>query len=150
MPDNDDDLRNLVRRYRVTWETHHEMAVSGRSVSPVGYVVELSAVSDHAEHEAAVSCADCDEVEGALDRLTHAVGGSEVIDVAHGRRRIGTAHDMRPETSATVTVVHRDGDGANRPPDRGESERVAAIVDHLRSLGAQEKHWDEAAAGGAR
>jgi hypothetical protein len=63
--------------------------------------------------------------------------------VGRGERQIGTAHDARPEVSATVSVLHRDGSGANRAPDDEQQKRLAAIVGRLRELGAQEGHWNE-------
>jgi hypothetical protein len=55
-------------------------------------------------------------------------------------RQIGTAHDSRPEVTATVTVLHGDGGGANRPLDADERRRLGEIVGRLRDFGAQEGH----------
>jgi hypothetical protein len=147
MTELDSELRSLVRRYRVTWETRPELASNGHSVSPIGYVVELSAVPDHPDHESSIACPECRVVEDALERLTHSIAPSEVVHVGRGARQFGLAHDARTEVSATVTVLHRDGGGANRPPDRAEQERLGALLARLRELGAQERHWrDESSA----
>jgi hypothetical protein len=132
-------LRDLVRKFRVTWETRSEMAPRGRSVGPIGYLVELTAVPDDTEHET-VPCLECEE---ALAQLLDAVAPSEVRHVERGGKQIGSAHDGRPEVTATVTVLHRDGGGANRPPDSEEHGRLADIVGRLRDLGAQERHWHD-------
>jgi len=137
----DGELESLVRQYRVTWETRPELAPKGPSVAPIGYVIELSAVPDR--HAETISCPECSAVEAALAKLTAAIAPSEVVHVGRGSRQFGTAHDMRPEVSATVTVIHRDGGGANRPPEDGERGRLAEILDHLRALGAQERHWSD-------
>jgi hypothetical protein len=141
----DSELRDLVLRYHVTWQTRPEMASNGHSVSPIGYVVELNAVPDHGPHESDVACPECHVVEDALERLANSVGFPDVVHVGRGTREFGSAHNGRPEMSATVTVLHRDGGGANRPADPEEHKRLEALVGRLRSLGAQEGHWaDEA------
>ncbi len=143
----DGDLRQLVRRYRVTWETRPELAPRGRSVAPIGYAIELCAVPDHPGHDDMIACPECSAVEDGLEQLIGAVAPSEVVHVGRGARQLGTAHDMSPEVTGTVTVLHRDGGGANRPPDDDERKRLAQIVARLRDLGAQERHWrDEGAA----
>ncbi len=136
----DGGLRDLVRRFRVTWETRPEMAPRGRSVAPIGYLVELAAVPDHSEGAEMAACSECEE---ALARVLDAVAPSEVLHVARGGKQLGSAHDGRPEVTATVTVLHRDGGGANRPPDPDERARLAGIVGRLRDLGAQERHWHD-------
>jgi hypothetical protein len=143
MASMDDELRSLVRRHQVTWETRPELAPKDRGVAPIGYVIELSAVPEHPDHAEAIACAECDAVEDALDRLTAAIAPSEVRHVGRGTRQIGTAHDLHPESTATVAVLHRDGGGANRPPDDDERRRLTEIVDRLRGLGAQERHWHD-------
>lgn len=139
--DSDSELQDLVRRYRVTWETRPEMASNGRSVSPIGYVIELSAVPDHPGHEDPIACPECLAVEDALARLTAAIAPSESVHVGRGARQFGRAHDGRPEVAATVTVLHQDGGGANRPTDQAEQQRLDALLGRLRALGAQEGHW---------
>jgi hypothetical protein len=142
----DGDLRQLVRRYRVTWETRPELAPKGRSVAAIGYVIELCGVPDPSGHDETLACPECRAVEDALEQLMAAVAPSEVVHVGRGTRQLGTAHDKSPEVAGTVTVLHRDGGGANRPPDDDERKRLAQIVDRLRDLGAQERHWrDEGA-----
>ena len=116
------------------------MAPRGHSVGPIGYLVELTAVPDRAEGAETAPCPECEE---ALAALLDAVAPSEVLHVDRGGKQIGSAHDGRPEVTATVTVLHRDGGGANRPPDRDEQTRVADIVHRLRDLGAQERHWHD-------
>lgn len=137
----DGDLRQLVQRYRVTWETRPELAPKGRSVAPIGYVIELCAVPAPSGHDETLACPECRAVEDALEQLMAAVAPSEVVHVGRGTRQLGTAHDKKPEMTGTVTVLHRDGGGANRPPDDDERKRLAQIVDRLRDLGAQERHW---------
>jgi hypothetical protein len=143
----DAQLKELVHRYRVTWATRPEMASNGHSVAPIGYLIDLNAIPDHPEHAEAIACPDCAAVEDALQRLVLALAApGEVTHVGRGERQIGTAHDTRPEVSATVSVLHRDGRGANRPPDAEQQKRMKEIVGNLRELGAQESHWNERAA----
>ena len=141
-PDN--DLRELVRRYRVTWETRPEMGPNGHSVSPIGYVVELNAVPDDPKQASMIAPPDVQAVEDALERVVRSVAdASDIGQVARGSRRLGMSHDARPEVSATVTVLHHDGKSDNRPDDDDEKKRVDALVERLRALGAQERHWRE-------
>jgi hypothetical protein len=116
------------------------MGVKGRSIAPIGYLIELNGVTEHPEHAASIDCPDCRSVEDALTYLVHDIAPGEVTHVARGAVQLGSAHDGRPEVSATVSVIHRGGH-ANRPPGDDERARLSAIVDRLRALGAQEKHW---------
>jgi hypothetical protein len=140
----DKDLRELVRRYRVTWETRPEMGPNGHSVSPIGYVVELNAVPDDPKQASMIAPPAVEAVEDALERIVHAVAdAADIGQVARGSRQLGASHDARPEVSATVTVLHHDGKSDNRPADDDEKKRVDALVERLRALGAQERHWRE-------
>jgi hypothetical protein len=147
----DGELGELVRKYRVTWETRPEMGTNGRAVAPIGYVVELSAVGADPEQAGMVAAPDAGDVERALAKIVEAVGQGEVVHVGLGERELGASHDGRPTTSATVTVLHHDGKGDNRPQDSEEQERLGTVVERLRALGAQERHWrDEEASAGAK
>jgi hypothetical protein len=143
----DPELKDLVRRYRVTWVTRPEMAAKDVSVAPIGYLIELNAITDHPEHAEMIACPDCQAIEAALQRLVLEIAPGEVTHVGRGERQLGAAHDGRPEASATVSVLHRDGGGANRPPDEELGKRLAEIVGRLRDLGAQEGHWNDQRAG---
>jgi hypothetical protein len=135
-------LRELVRRYHVAWESRHEMAAKGRSVSPIGYVLELTAVPESsAESHDRLDCPDCTAVEEALAQITHAVAPAEVVHVGHGERQIGTAHSHQAEVPATVSVLHRDGHPITAPVTDELRARKDTIVGRLRALGAQEGHW---------
>jgi hypothetical protein len=138
-PDN--ELRELVRRYRVTWEMRPEMGPSARSVAPIGYVVELNAVPDDPAEAATIAASKSGAVEDALAKIAGAIAGDEVVHVGRGTWQLGTAHDAQAEVTATVTVLHHDGKSDNRPQDPAEQERAAALVERLRALGAQEHHW---------
>ena len=138
-PDN--ELRELVRRYRVTWEMRPEMGPNARSVAPIGYVVELSAIPDDPAEATLIAAPKSDAVEDALSKIAGAVAGAEVVHVGRGTWQLGTAHDARAEVTATVTVLHHDGKRDNRPQDPAKQERAAALVERLRALGAQEHHW---------
>jgi hypothetical protein len=141
MTTSDNELRELVRKYRVTWETRPEMGPSGHSVAPIGYVVELSAVGDDPKHAGMIAAPESHDVEDALEKIVSAVAESEVSHVARGTWQMGTAHDTRPEVTATVTVLHHDGGNDNRPQDDKEQQRLEALLGRIRALGAQERHW---------
>lgn len=139
---DDSALRELVSRYRVTWESRHEMAPrGGSSVGPVGYEVELTAVPDHPPEGVRFDCPNCTDVERALEQITAAVAPREVVHVGRGERQLSTAHGHQPEIPATVTVLHRHGHGVSEPITEELRKRRDAIVGRLRDLGAQEGHW---------
>jgi hypothetical protein len=145
----DSELRELVRRYRVTWEVRPEMGPSARSVAPIGFVVELNAVPDDPAEAATIAAPRSGAVEDALAKIAGAIGADEVVHVGRGTWQLGTAHDARAEITATVTVLHHDGKGDNRPQNPAEQERAEALVERLRALGAQEHHWRDEAASNA-
>jgi hypothetical protein len=62
------------------------------------------------------------------------------IHVRRGRIQIDPAHDSRPELSATITILRADG--ANSPA-ADVQHRVAEVTGRLRSIGAQERQWQE-------
>ena len=146
-PASEQELRELVRRYRVIWDTRPEMAQTpgDNSVTPVGYVVELGATPDHPEHPLLPDCAECRSVTQALERLAQVVSSngaqSAPVEVHVGRDRvqIDPSHESRPELAATITIV--PAGPANRPLDADRKERLAEIVRRLRELGVQEQRW---------
>jgi hypothetical protein len=141
MTTSESELRELVRRYRVTWEARSEMGPSGRSVAPIGYVVELNAVGDDPQHAKMMTPPETHEVEEALEKIASAVAETEISHVNRGTWQLGTGHGTRPEVTATVTVLHHDGGNDNRPRDAQEHERLEALLGRIRALGAQERHW---------
>jgi hypothetical protein len=138
---HEENLRALVDRYHVTLETRHEMGARERSITPIGYSVELSAVVEHAPEDTTIDCPECFSVEKALEQLTAAVAPNEVVHIGHGTRQLGTAHAHQPEVPAIVTVLHRDGKGAQNPPDDKMRHRRDEIIRKLHELGVQDGQW---------
>jgi hypothetical protein len=152
------ELRELVRRYRVTLETRPEMG-GANSTTAVGFIVELSATTEHAEDPSSPQCAECSQMAGALDRLARAAVAPDVrtasrtspaqtapeeqstagIQVGRGRLQVDPGHDARREMSAAITVLH-SGD-VNQPVGPAQRQRLAEIVERLRVLGIPERRW---------
>jgi hypothetical protein len=164
MPSGADEteLRRIVHRHRVTWETRPEIGVISGSATPVGHIVELMATPDHPAHSRSSerasdrpsqrasqpmgACPECAGVTDALERLARAVlpddaRSSYEIHSDRGRVQIDPAHDSRPELSTTITILH--GDGANRQPEAPENGRRDEVLKRLRALGVPEKHWPD-------
>jgi len=141
----EEELRELVHKYRVIWESRPELAVSGDALVPVGFVVELAATHDHPRHPPTAGCDECAPVERALARLASAVLPRGVhaswydIHVSSGALQFDRTHRDGPELSATISVLHH-GD-VNRPPDDCQRACLAEIRSRLIELGAQERRW---------
>jgi hypothetical protein len=153
-PSSDGALRELVQRYQVTWESRPEVAVVNGSAAPIGFVVELSAIADHAEDLSAPQCSSCSAMAASLERLARAAlpsspapsGSSETIRVGRDRWQVDPTHDSRREMSAAITILHQGR--VNRPVEEPQRNRVGHIVSRLRDLGAPERHWKTERDGG--
>lgn len=132
------ELRELVRRYRMTFETHQELADVAGAAAPIGFVVELSAVHDHPAHPPSPGCAECAPVTAALRRVCLAVlprgDHASWYDV-----HVGSAFAMdrgrhgAPELAASIEILHRGA--VNRPPDDCERACLSEIRARLVELG---------------
>lgn len=145
--DDDVELRELVRKHRVIWETRPEAAVRDERLTPIGFVVELTATHDHPRHPASAGCEECVPVRQALARLASAVvpRGPHAswydIAVSANALRFDRAHGNRAEVSATITILHNGR--VNEPPDECERACLDEICGRLVALGAQERRWVE-------
>jgi hypothetical protein len=142
--ESDLELRELVRRHRVTWESHQELAVCDGVLAPIGFIVELSAVHDHPAHPPSPGCPECAPVREALQRICSAVlprgEHASWYDVHVGSGlEVDPHRGGAPELSATIEVLHRGT--VNRPPDECERACLAEIRTRLAQLGVQHGRW---------
>jgi hypothetical protein len=142
--DGDAQLMDLVRRHRMTWESHPELAVSNGDVRPIGFTVELHAVHDHPVHPPSPGCPECAPVREALLRICKAVlpkGEHASWYEVH----VGGAFEMEPrragapELVARIEILHQGT--VNRPPDECERACLAEIKASLTRLGVQQGRW---------
>ncbi len=150
---SDSELRELVRRYHVTWESRPAYGPGeGSSLAPTGFVIELAAVAEGAAHLVNPDPRPARAVECALERIARAVASSHgaperfAIHVAQGSVQIGTAHGHDPETTATIELLNREElsrPGSEEQQKQAE-ERARQVVQKLRDLGAMEGRWPEA------
>jgi hypothetical protein len=148
-PESDLQLRELVRRHHVTWDSRPEFAVCGGELTPIGFVIELSAVHDHPAHPPSPGCSECAPVRAALHRICLAVlprgEHASWYDVHVGSAlESDPRHGGGPELTATIEILHRGT--VNRPPDECERTCLAEMRNRLAQLGAQQGHWVEAGA----
>jgi hypothetical protein len=144
--ENDIELRELVRRHGVIWETHPELALCDGALAPIGFDVELSATGDHPAHPLSAGCPECAPVEAALRRIALAVlprgEHASWYDVhVSDAVQIDPAHGSRAELSATIAILHIGT--VNRPTDECERACLALVRARLVALGAQQGCWVE-------
>jgi hypothetical protein len=142
--ESDAQLRELVRRHRVTWESCRELAVCDGELAAVGFTIELLAVHDQPAHPPSPGCPECTPVREALQRICSAVlprgEHASWYDVHVGTGLEMDPHrDGRTELSATIEVLHRGT--VNRPPDECERACLAEIKSRLAQLGVQHGRW---------
>ncbi len=144
--DGDVELRALVHRHRIIWESRPELAVVKGALAPIGFVVTLTAVHDHPAHPPSPGCPECTPVRAALERIAHAVlprgehASQYEVHVANALES-DPSHGRRTEISATITILHRGI--IDQPPDDCERECLSELRARLKALGAQEGHWYE-------
>lgn len=138
-------LSDLVRRYQVYYDVSPDRAVVDGELRAVGFTVELAATHDHPKHEPFAGCDECAPVVAALREILAAVvpsGPRASYFVVHESRvshRYSSARGNRPEMTASVEIVHRDG--ANLPIDECEESCRDGIVARLKAIGASEGAW---------
>lgn len=132
-PMNVDHVRSIVHELAITWHVRPEL--SGDTLSPIGHVVELTAMHGHVHDHPVPGCPECQPVTRALLEVAEAVAPHDNpfpfeihVDTArHGFERAG------PSMAATITILRRDHSDAE------EREALAKIVAALRRLGAAER-----------
>ncbi len=144
--DDQAELREIVRRHRMTWESRPELAASGDSLMPIGFRVELTAVHDHPAHPPSPGCPECMPVMDALHRVSLAVlprgEHASWYDV-----HVGTGFEMDsrrrglPQLTASIEILHRGE--VNRPPDECERACLAEIRGRLAALGVRQGTWTD-------
>jgi hypothetical protein len=144
---DDGELRELVRRYRMVWGSHPELAVRDRALVPIGFDVELSATYDHPAHPPMPGCPECAPVLEALRRVAYAAlprGEHASWYEVHVSNAMGfdPRHGRRPELTATIAIMHR-GDVSGGPPDDCQRACLDETRARLVALGAQEGRWAE-------
>jgi hypothetical protein len=145
--DRDIDLKDWVRRHRVTWESlPHREAVHGE-IPYVGYDLVLSAACigpgpwDPAGPE-------CLEIFRRLQELAAhvvpAAGGEEVkADAFEPMLHLRPATGFTPEVHLVITVRHRGNDYFDGV-DARETECLRDLEAALESWGAQHSVWRNA------
>jgi hypothetical protein len=131
------ELRELVRRHHVTWESRAELAVRDDELAPIGFVVELSGIHDHPAHPPSPGCPECEPVKAALHRICLAVlpqGEHASWYDVHVRSGLEADSSGPWKVSATIEILHRGT--VNRPPDDCERACLAEISGKLARLGA--------------
>jgi len=138
-------LRELVRRHQICWESRPERAVVGETLMAVGFVVEIAATHDHPPHEPLSGCVECAIPLRALEAIVAFVlprghhASVYEVHVQWGRLQYARRRGNRPEVTATIQVLH--GDGAARAVDPCEEQCLHEITGTLKALGATEGTW---------
>jgi hypothetical protein len=130
----------------MTWESHQELAVSGDTLAPIGFRIEVTAVHDHPAHPPSPGCRECAPVREALNRVCFAVlprgEHASWYDVHVGARLDMDPHRRgAPELTADIEILHR-GD-VNRPPDDCERTCLAEMRGRLTALGVRHGTWTD-------
>lgn len=137
-----DDLKQLVKDYKVSWAVYPEWGPDERWESQkVGYDLELVGTHFQPQHAPSPGCPECSEVYDALHRIgewilpkgEHATRYQ--IDRFDGRLATSPRHGFRQEVTLTIRIVHR-GD-YRRPIDECESTCLLDMERNLSALGAR-------------
>ena len=136
------ELQAQVERFQVRFEVAPEYAYVNDERRSVGWTIELSASHESGPHYPTPGCPMCAPVEHALAAIVAAVVPKDPREaycethVASARHSLSHTHALRPEMTATISIVHRES--ATAPIDECETRCLHDIVAKLRSLHARE------------
>ena len=142
-----DILGKLVPRYHVCYRVSRNLAVVHGELRAVGFTIELAATHDHPKDPPFAGCDECVPVARALHDILIGVIPTDFRPSqfeAHDSPltlHFPSAHAKRPELTASVQILHRDG--AHRAIDDCETSCRDQIVARLKAIGASEGSWRE-------
>jgi hypothetical protein len=132
-------LRNLVQRYKVSWEVQPEAFATNSHLEGIGYQIDLAGALARSEHPSPDS-RPC-EVYEALRRIAEWLVSSKddpyvpfEIEPFDASVHYSSLRDNRPEVILQLTVQRRCGLG---PADPCEKCCLHSTEEKLTSLGAQ-------------
>ncbi|MFN7970905.1 MAG: hypothetical protein U0166_00890 [Acidobacteriota bacterium] len=153
MHDTSTGLEDIVRKYRICWDTWplHGFVEGGSRV--VGFQIDLLGTHAPSHPAYAPGCATCLEVYEALRCVANAVLPPRDRDstyelsgfdsaIHYAERRHG-----RPDVKVTITIQHKTN--INAPLDACEARCYGDIVHALARLGAHEGAWPRERPSGA-
>jgi hypothetical protein len=144
-----DELRELVLRYRVTYDIRPAHTALPDRLLTIGYDVELLGTHPPGSRVLAPGCPLCVEVWRALRRIalavlpsdTHRISRYELEPFDRALHMDMGARDHREDVVLPVEVRHKEG--YNEPADVCEERCLHEITADLRALGVQSGRWRE-------
>lgn len=145
-PPRIEQLRDLVRTYRVCYEASPEYSAYTGKIKAVGFDVELYATHHDLPKAPTAGCPECAPLERALREIADFVLPKERRPSryeVHGSRGIeySARRGKRPDIKLTIIVEHSEG--INDPIDACEIRCRDEIVANLKALHASEGQWRE-------
>jgi len=141
-----DQLRKLVRKYKVCWEVWPEYHIDreGKRIQ-IGFELNLIGSHDHSEKILEPGCPECMKIYEDLSRIAHwiipQVEGDILYEIGIFDASIhySSQRRFRPEIILTVKILHKEG--FDRPTDASEVQSLKEMEEKLERLGARKGNW---------
>ena len=141
------NLENLVKRFKVCWESLPDYYFVRGQRRQIGSVLQLSGTHEPSIEQPQPGCKQCQRVRRALEAIAHWIIPKERRDTDQDIAPYDQAihHDpirkCRPEVTLEIWIHHRSG--LDRKVD-GCELLLQEMTQRLRELGARERNWEAA------
>ena len=139
------ELRDLVRQYRVCWETFKEEAVVNNKIREIGFELDLLGTHEPGTNHVSPGCEYCKPVQSALRQIAEWIlpreNRSSTYEVNIDAESLNYAplRKNRPDVRLTIRILHRSD--FDRPIDECEVRCLKDMEKALSELGARKGTW---------
>lgn len=140
-----DQIKDLVRRFRVCWEVEPESTYVNHQLRKVGFSLQLFGTHPPGTEHVSPGCEHCIVVQTALKRIIHSILPKDErlsrYEVTIDSRSLSYSHERgdRPDVGAKIQILHR---GAwDQPVDDCEERCLKDMEQALGELGACKGAW---------
>lgn len=140
-----EDLKELVRRYRICYEVWPEYEMVGGQKSQIGLALELSGTHEPDIANPEAGCIHCRRIFAAMRDVAEAIlppeGRPSRYEQGPYDQSIHHSHARgdRPDVSLTVRILHRED--FHKPLDDCQERCLEEMLRNLKNLGASEVRW---------
>jgi len=139
------ELREVVRHYRVCWEVWPESIWMQNHSRQIGYQLELYGTHEAGVEHVSPGCPACQQLYVALRAVAEWILPKErrpstyEIGAYDQAIRYSPARRNRPDVTVRIRILHRED--FESPVDACEVRCLQEMQEHLRELGAQGRQW---------
>jgi hypothetical protein len=139
------EIKELVRRFRVCWETYPEQILTKEGIRKVGFALELYGTHEPGTEHVSPGCEHCRPVQAALREIAHWILPREerpsMYEVSVETQALSYSRERgnRPDVRVTVRILHRTD--FEKPVDECEVRCLKEMQQALGEIGACKSVW---------